>query len=109
MYRSKSGPHALNNSALPLTGYWTYRIHLINSCISFHSCHFLSPSETCCIVSAHRLPNIITLLTLKATRSEYHTQLAKMSFDKIFDFKAGVYFNFFNILVYTSIYISNII
>ena len=30
-------------------------------------------------------------------RSEYHTQLAKMSFDKIFDLTAGVYFNFFNI------------
>ena len=28
-------------------------------------------------------------------RSEYHTQLAKMSFDKIFDLTAGVYFNFF--------------
>ena len=24
----------------------------------------------------------------------YHTQLAKMSFDKIFDLTAGVYFNF---------------
>ena len=31
-------------------------------------------------------------------RSEYHTQLAKMSFDKIFDLTAGVYFNFYNIL-----------
>ena len=30
-------------------------------------------------------------------RSEYHTQLAKMSFDKIFDLTAGVYFNFYNI------------
>ena len=28
-------------------------------------------------------------------RSEYHTQLAKMSFDKIFDLTAGVYFNFY--------------
>ena len=28
--------------------------------------------------------------------SEYHTQLAKMSFDKIFDLTAGVYFNFCN-------------
>ena len=27
-------------------------------------------------------------------RSEYHTQLAKMSFDKIFDLTAGVYFHF---------------
>ena len=32
-------------------------------------------------------------------RSEYHTQLAKMSFDKIFDLTAGVYFNFSNIIV----------
>ena len=32
------------------------------------------------------------------TRSEYHTQLAKMSFDEIFDLTAGVYFNFYNIL-----------
>ena len=30
-------------------------------------------------------------------RSEYHTHLAKMSFDKIFDLTAGVYFNFYNI------------
>ena len=29
-------------------------------------------------------------------RSEYHTQLAKMSFDKIFDLTAGVYFNCYN-------------
>ena len=29
-------------------------------------------------------------------RSEYHTQLAKMSFDKIFDLTARVYFNFYN-------------
>ena len=29
-------------------------------------------------------------------RSEYHTQLAKMNFDKIFDLTAGVYFNFYN-------------
>ena len=28
---------------------------------------------------------------------EYHTQLAKMSFDKIFDLAAGVYFYFYNI------------
>ena len=30
-------------------------------------------------------------------RSEYHTQLAKMSFDEIFDLTAGVYFHFDNI------------
>ena len=30
-------------------------------------------------------------------RSEYYTQLAKMSFDKMFDLTAGVYFNFFDI------------
>ena len=30
-------------------------------------------------------------------RSEYHTQLTKMSFDEIFDLTAGVYFNFYNI------------
>ena len=28
-------------------------------------------------------------------RLEYHTQLAKMSFDEIFDLTAGVYFDFF--------------
>ena len=33
-------------------------------------------------------------------RSEYHTQLAKMSFDKIFDLTAGVYFNFYNIYAF---------
>ena len=31
-------------------------------------------------------------------RSEYHTQLAKMSFDEIFDLTAGVYFHFYNII-----------
>ena len=31
--------------------------------------------------------------------SEYHTQLAKMSFDEIFDLTAGVYFNFYNMRV----------
>ena len=31
-------------------------------------------------------------------RSEYHTQLANMSFDKIFDPTAGVYFDVFNIM-----------
>ena len=30
-------------------------------------------------------------------RSEYHTQLAKIIFDKIFDLTAGVYFDFYNI------------
>ena len=39
----------------------------------------------------------VYLLQLCA-RSEYHTQLAKMSFDEIFDLTAGVYFNFFNLL-----------
>ena len=33
----------------------------------------------------------------KYERSEYHTQLAKMSFDEIFDLTAGVYFYFNNI------------
>ena len=32
----------------------------------------------------------------KYARSEYHTQLAKMSFNEIFDVTAGVYFNFHN-------------
>ena len=50
----------------PLTGYSTYRIHLINRCISFHSGEIASPSETGFIASAHRLTNI-TLLTLIAT------------------------------------------
>ena len=29
--------------------------------------------------------------TIQNARSEYHTQLAKMSFDEIFDLTAGVY------------------
>ena len=29
-------------------------------------------------------------------QSEYHTQLAKMNFDRIFDLTAGVYFYFYN-------------
>ena len=32
-------------------------------------------------------------------RSEYHTQLAKMSFDKIVDLTAGVYFSYYIIIV----------
>ena len=63
---SKSGPHVLKNSAPPLAGYSTYRIHLINGYISLHSCQILSPSETGFIVSEHRLTKI-TLLTLIAT------------------------------------------
>ena len=34
------------------TDFSTYRIHLINGCISFHSCQILSLSETSFIVSA---------------------------------------------------------
>ena len=34
----------------------------------------------------------------KYERSEYHTQLAKVSFDKIFDLTAGVYFHLNNLL-----------
>ena len=33
---------------------------------------------------------------LSYARSDYYTQLAKTSFDKIFDLTAGVYFNFDN-------------
>ena len=51
----------------PLTGFSTYRIHLINGCISFHRCHILSRSETGLKVSAQRLTNI-TLMTLIATQ-----------------------------------------
>ena len=50
----------------PLTGYSTYKIHLIKGYISLHSCQILSPSETGFKVSAHRLTKII-LLTLIAT------------------------------------------
>ena len=35
-------------------------------------------------------------------RSEYHTQLEKMSFDKIFDLTAGVYFYFHNMYTLAS-------
>ena len=38
--------------------------------------------------------------TTEYARSEYHTQLAKMSFYKIFDLTAGVYFYSYNILQY---------
>ena len=34
--------------------------------------------------------------------SEYHTQLAKMNFDKIFDLTAGVYFHFLYYIARTS-------
>ena len=37
-------------------------------------------------------------------RSENHTQLAKMSFDEIFDLTAGAYLYFYNILVYFFIF-----
>ena len=36
--------------------------------------------------------------TPQYARSEYHIQLAKMSFDKIFDLPAGVHFYFYNIV-----------
>ena len=55
------------------------------------TCHFLrSPykrlptSQYTCVRTALRI----------IYRSEYHTQLAKMSFDEIFDLTAGVYFHF---------------
>ena len=32
--------------------------------------------------------------TQQCARSEYHTQLAKMSFEEIFDLTTGVYFHF---------------
>ena len=41
------------------------------------------------------------------TRSEYHTQLAKMSIDKIFDLSAGVYFNFDNMMRVGSLSVLN--
>ena len=44
----------------------------------------------------------MTTHTPQYARSEYYTQLAKMSFDKVFDLTAGVYFNFCN-----NIYILN--
>ena len=34
--------------------------------------------------------------------SEYHTQLAKMSFDKIFDLTAGVYYYFIIYMQFTN-------
>ena len=37
-----------------------------------------------------------TVHTQQHARSEYHTQLAKMSFDKIFDLTAGVHLYFYN-------------
>ena len=37
-------------------------------------------------------------------RSEYHTQLAKMNFDKIFDFTAGVYFHFLSYMLTAGVY-----
>ena len=41
-----------------------------------------------------RLVTSSTKYCPKKARSEYHTQLAKMSFDEIFDLTAGVYFHF---------------
>ena len=49
---------------LPLTECLTYRVHLINGCISFLRRQFMSSSETGCIVSAHRLTNIATLILI---------------------------------------------
>ena len=78
--------------------------------------------HACTSMHLYRLSRIITLLTLIATllsiycckgsrrpiislimrthnpqyaRSEYHTQLAKVSFNKIFDLTAGVYVYFY--------------
>ena len=41
-------------------------------------------------------------------RSEYHTQLANMSFDKIFDLTAGVYFYYYNNSTSTNKQLQNI-
>ena len=37
------------------------------------------------------------IYTQQCARSQYHTQVAKTSFDKIFDLTAGMYFCFYNI------------
>ena len=42
---------------------------------------------------------ITYIIKIIYTRSEYHTQLAKMGFDEIFDLTAGVYFNLYNMHV----------
>ena len=52
----------------------------------------------CCNIRYYRgLGSLYIVVARRArlyTRSEYHTQLAKMSFDEIFDLTAGVYFHF---------------
>ena len=49
------------------------------------------------VISARTTVSMLFFLHHNA-RSEYHTQLAKMSFGKIFDLTDGVFFNFYNIL-----------
>ena len=65
-YRLRTSNTISKTPPPPLTGYSTYKIHLIKRYISLHSCQISSPSETGFIVSAHRLTKI-TLLTLIAT------------------------------------------
>ena len=83
----------------PFTGYSTYRIHMINRYISLNCCRILSLSETGFIVSAHRLTNITLLTYILDTRTVIRaigvspTALKTMSFYKIFDLTAGVYFH----------------
>ena len=38
-------------------------------------------------------PDVVVRGRYVTAQSEYHAQLAKMSFDKIFDLTAGVYFH----------------
>ena len=90
----------------PLTGYTAYGIHLINWCISFHSCQVLSPSKTGFTVSAHRLTNITLLMTFILNEDTQRviraigvsrTACKNMIFDEIFDLTAGVYFYSYNV------------
>ena len=56
------------------------------------------------IVSTHRLS---CPALPPPSRSEYHTQLANMSFDKIFDLTAAVYFHFYNLRTSIPLYVSS--
>ena len=51
--------------------------------------------------SCHIYIFIVRTHNPKYARSEHHTRLAKMSFDKIFDLTAGVYFYFYNKYAFT--------
>ena len=74
--------------------------------LSLRASH-LSPLSHASWTASHYFSvfNTIPVFASYTARPEYHTQLAKMSFDKIFDLTAGVYFNFHDTPCFAALYL----